>query len=757
MIGQTVSHYQITEKLGQGGMGVVYKAQDNRLDRPVALKFLPTHSLPTGAAKARFYREAKAAASLSHSSICTIHEIDESGGRTFIAMEFIDGETLAEKIKQGPLKPNEAVDVAMQMAAGLQAAHEKNIIHRDIKASNVMVAKEGVVKIVDFGLAKVTKQTQLTKTGTTLGTVAYMSPEQARGEEVDHRTDLWSLGVVLYEMLTGERPFRGDYEQAVLYAVLNLDPEPITALRADLPAVLGRVVRKALEKSPARRYSNMRALIEDLETDSSRETAAPELEKSIVVLPFTNLSPDPDQEYFSDGLTEEVIADLSQVRALRVISRTSSMLLKGTRKDVRTIGRELDVLYVLEGSVRKAGNKLRITAQLIDAINDSQLWAEKYQGTLDDVFSFQEDVSTAITSTLKLRLDPDHRSGRGRHEVGNVQAYEAYLQGRHEMGNWSRTACERAARSFQNAIEILGDNPLFHAGLGHTYFRLAHIVPGGMSKYMKKTESSARRALELDSEITTGHVLSGLVDWKKGRLGEALHHFNRAIQIDPRDADALLWACFCFAEVGDPGTVESWIKRLVRIDPINSFTRVTEGFYHLLAGRLNEASRGFARSRTLDPSSTFPIAFGALTEVYLDRRELALQLLDLLSEVEAADVWTHLGGALKSALKGETPDIPEEVDRDSRKDETFAWFLADCYGILGDDDGVLDWLQYAVEYGFLNVTFLESTDVTLHSVRKQSTFASLMDRARKRREEVLRRAFSSDARGELRLNVPGAP
>ncbi|MCH8961152.1 MAG: protein kinase, partial [Bacteroidetes bacterium] len=313
MIGQTVSHYQITEQLGQGGMGVVYKATDTKLGRTVALKFLPRHTLGTGDDNQRFHREARAAAQLNHPNICTIHEIDEAEGQTFIAMEFVEGETLAQKIKQGPLKLNAVIDMAVQVAAGLQAAHERGIVHRDVKSSNVMVTDRALVKIVDFGLAKVAAQTPLTKTGSTLGTVAYMSPEQARGEAVDQRTDLWSLGVVLYEMIVGRLPFPGDYEQAVVYGILNVEPEPLTALRPKVPGALEQIVSMLLEKEPDERYANMNALLVDLrrlqQQVTSEDSKAPEARPapSIAVLPFVNMSADPEQEYFCDGMAEELI------------------------------------------------------------------------------------------------------------------------------------------------------------------------------------------------------------------------------------------------------------------------------------------------------------------------------------------------------------------------------------------------------------------------------------------------------------------
>jgi TolB-like protein/predicted Ser/Thr protein kinase len=439
MIGETISHYRILEKLGGGGMGVVYRAEDLKLKRTVALKFLPHEWSGDANSRERFMREAQAASALDHPHICTIYEIDETDdGQLFIAMAFYEGETLKKRIDRGPLPTREAVNFAIQAAEGLTKAHEKGITHRDIKPANLLVTSEGDVKIVDFGLAKLAGEHGLTRTGSTVGTPHYMSPEQARGEEVGPATDIWSLGVVLYEMVTGVRPFRADSADAVIHAIRHDQPMPIRDLRPDPPPMLERIVQRAMEKDPENRYVSAEELLTDLrtleeaESEASLKTttvpaatgtrrwltvAAPiagvvllavvalllwqapkapppgpteEGPKRIVVLPFDNLGP-PEDEYFADGMTEEIISRLAAVSGLEVISRTSAMNYKGTGKNVRQIGEELEVHYALEGTVRwdrsgVNGGRVRITPQLIRVANDAHLWSERYDRVIEDIF-----------------------------------------------------------------------------------------------------------------------------------------------------------------------------------------------------------------------------------------------------------------------------------------------------------------------------------------------------------------------------------
>ena len=464
--------YKIIEKLGEGGMGVVYKAKDARLDRDIALKFLPPELTRDEEARERFIQEAKAAAALNHPHICTIYEIDEAGDQTFIAMEFIEGQTLKEKIETGPLGVEEAVDIASQVAEGLGEAHKKGIVHRDIKPANIMLTENGNAKIMDFGLAKLSWGVDLTKPSMIMGTVAYMSPEQAKGEAVDQRTDIWSLGAMLYEMLSGDRPFQKTQEQALIYAILNDKPTPLSLIRSDIPTHIEQVIEKALAKKAGRRYQNIQELIQDLKPS----IYFPKAEKSIVVLPFEDMSPGKDNEYFSDGLTEEIISDLSSIQSLRVISRTSAMMLKGTNKSMKTIGRELDVQYVLEGSVRKAGNQLRITAQLIDALNDAHLWAEKYSGTLDDVFDIQEKVSRSIVDALKVKLDPSEDKKISEKPIGDVRAYDLYLRARKEILSVTEEGLAKALQLIKHGLSIIGDNEQIYGAMGYAYFQYFNLV-----------------------------------------------------------------------------------------------------------------------------------------------------------------------------------------------------------------------------------------------------------------------------------------
>ena len=349
---QTIAgKYKLLEEVGRGGMGIVYKAKDTRLDRTVALKFLSEELTKDEESKQRFILEAKAAAALNHPRICTIYEIEEADSQSFIAMEYIDGQTLKDKLKSGPQEIDKMKHIAIQIAEGLKEAHDKGIIHRDIKPANIMLTEKGEIKITDFGLAKLSWSADLTKPSTILGTAAYMSPEQARSEEVDHRTDIWALGAMLYEMISGDRPFQKSREQAMIFAILNDKPTPLSLLRSDIPAQIEQVVNKALEKKVSQRYQNIQDMIQDLKLSIN----LPKTEKSIVVLPFDDMSPNKDNEYFSDGLTEEIISDLSSIHDLLVISRSSAMTYKGTKKKVKEIGEELSVQYVLEGTVRKAG------------------------------------------------------------------------------------------------------------------------------------------------------------------------------------------------------------------------------------------------------------------------------------------------------------------------------------------------------------------------------------------------------------------
>jgi len=461
--------YQLLEKLGEGGMGIVYKARDTRLDRTVALKFLPPELTRDEEAKERFIQEAKAAAALNHPQICTIYEIDEADKQTFISMEYIKGQSLKDKLESGPLDTDEAKDIAIQVAKGLREAHEKGIIHRDIKPANIMLTNKGQAKITDFGLAKLTWGVDLTKTSTIMGTVAYMSPEQAKGKEVDHRTDIWSLGAMLYETLTREKPFKRTHDQATLYAVLNESPEPIEKFRKGIPPELESVVLRCIEKFPDNRYRNMETVISDLESVATKFKSFP----SIVVLPFTNMSADPEQEYFCDGLAEEIINALTKIKDLKVVARTSAFVFKGEKLDVREIGRRLNVGTVLEGSVRKSGNRLRITAQLINVADGYHLWSEKFDRNLEDVFAIQDEISEAIVENLKVKLLKGEREAVFKRYTENMEAYSLYLKGIYFLRMYTVDGFKKAIEFFQAALQKDPDYALAYAGLAEVFYPAA--------------------------------------------------------------------------------------------------------------------------------------------------------------------------------------------------------------------------------------------------------------------------------------------
>jgi non-specific serine/threonine protein kinase len=436
MIGQTISHYKIVEKLGEGGMGVVYKAQDTKLDRPVAVKFLPSHLSASEENKARFRQEAKAAAALNHPNILGIFDIDELDGSTFFVIEYVEGKTLKGHIaslKSGQGIPvPQAIDWTTQIAGGLKAAHEKHIVHRDIKSENIMMGKDGQLKIMDFGIAKLKGSTGLTKTGHSMGTLSYMSPEQAQGIPADERSDIWALGIVFFEMLTADLPFKAEHEAGLLYLIMNQDPPVPSDFDRTIPHLINDIVKKMLMKDPAHRNQSadevLRALRE-AETEVRSGPAAVD-NKAIAVLPFANIGGDKDNEYFGDGLAEELIVNLSQLKDIEVISRSSSMQYKGTNKDIKTIGRELNARYILEGSVRKFQDNLRIAVQLIAVDNGRQLWAGSYKGTLADVFDIQEQVSKQIVEALMVKLTPTEKTVLTKRNTLNAEAFDCNLRAR---------------------------------------------------------------------------------------------------------------------------------------------------------------------------------------------------------------------------------------------------------------------------------------------------------------------------------------
>ena len=718
MIGKTISHYKILEKLGSGGMGVVYKAEDTKLKRTVALKFLPPELTRNEEAKERFVHEAQAASALEHNNICNIHEIDETDdGQTFIVMACYGGETLEEKINRGPLKIEEATDIAIQVAEGLAKAHEQGIMHRDIKPANVHVTKDGVVKILDFGLAKLRGQTKLTKEGTTLGTAAYMSPEQTRGEDVDHRTDIWSLGIVLYEMVTGQLPFKGDYEQAVIYSILNEEPEAVTGSRTGIPMGLECIVNKALAKDQDERYQHVDEMLVDMRSvrkvlvskkmeegqvsvRSSQKKRAylfggiaglfllslialyflflskpPSIEsKSIAVLPFQNMVPDPENEWFSDGITEDIITQLSKISELKVISRTSTMLYKDSKKSLREIGKELSVATILEGSVRRADNRVRIVSQLVDARTDKHIWAETYDRDLSDVFAIQSDVAQQIARALKATLSPEEKERIEQKPTDNLEAYDYYLQGReYAERSYERNDLEIAIELFEKAVSADPNFAEAFAGISMKHSQMYWFGYDRSPERLAKAKEAIDKALNLKPDEPLVRVANGYYYfWGFRDYARGLDEFSFAQRKEPGNALYNASIAYIQRRLGKFEDALQNLKIAFQYDPRSNTIAKEVGYTYWALRMYTEAEGYFDRAISLVPDIAASYISKALTHIYkTGSTEGARQVLDNASKrVDSYDlIWDLVyfdiyDGHYQDALNRLT-SIQEEVDKGS--------------------------------------------------------------------------------------------
>ncbi len=692
MIGKTISHYNIIEQLGAGGMGVVYKAEDTKLKRTVAIKFLPPELTRNDEAKNRFIHEAQAASALEHHNICNIHEIDQTeDDQLFVVMACYEGETLKEKIERAPLKIDEAVDIAIQISHGLTKAHEKGIIHRDIKPSNIFITTDGIVKIIDFGLAKLTGKTVLTKEGTTFGTVNYMSPEQTRGEEIDNRTDIWSLGIVLYEMIIGQAPFKGEYEQAVMYSIVNEEPEPITGLRTGVPMNLEHVVDKALSKNPNERYQHADELSADLkklhreleiskkapstsveiqQTSKSRlkrvimYTGIPiilfalimtiyflsdrifepkeheadtisqrEWENSIAVLPFADLSPGKDQEYFCDGMTEQIITNLSKIKRLKVIARTSVMTYKNTSKQIPEIGRELKVNNILEGSIRKYGNSIRVTAQLINTKDGSHLWADDFDRELEHIFEVQDDVSQAIASNLLSTLSIQEIAEMNTDRPNNIENYDRYMQAKGFHRKFLETQnpdyLHDAILLLKQILKLEPDYLSANVELAdvyNTYFNELAETKQEKSSYLQLQKKHYKIAHNLNPnsfdvqylKIFISVAEEGLEYFSENRLKK----FTDYIKIDPNRASAYFYIGYWLNGYGLVHQALLYLNKAVELNPLFTWNLSNRGWAYFLIGEFEKAELDYKKALEIEPHDynnlgrylNYLLAFGRIDE-----------------------------------------------------------------------------------------------------------------------------------------------
>ena len=717
MIGQTLSHYKILEQIGEGGMGAVYKAEDTRLHRPIALKMLREEMASNPDRLERFRREAQAVAALSHPNIVTIFSIEEAPEGHFMTMELVDGKGLDEVITGEGMSAERMLEIANPMVQALVAAHQRGITHRDLKPANVMVTSEGVVKILDFGLAKLNAApdsdviedlpTQtLTQVGTVVGTIPYMSPEQVQGKVVDHRTDLFSLGVILYEMATGHRPFDGETSVDVASAILRSAPEPIHESRPDMPQQFGRIISRCLEKEPEMRYQTASDILTALskvgETVTAKEVDG---QPSVAVLPFVNMSPDKDQDYFCEGLAEDIINALVSVDDLNVASRTSAFRFKGSQSDIREVGRRLGVSTVLEGSVRKAGNQVRIGVQLVNVDDGYHLWSNRYDRELKDVFAIQDEIAQKIVEALQVTLTPTVEKKAEKEAPEDVQAYDYYLKGRKYFYEFRAKGFELARQMFARAIAIDNTYARAYAGLADCCSTLYQYFDSSEENLLE-ADTASRKAVEIDPDNAEAHSSRGLALSLSSRYEESGAEFEKAIELNPR-----------------------------LYEPYYFYARSLFG-----QGKHEEAARCYEKAAEISPDDYQALQFLSLTYTKLGKRGHAASALR--KSVENAkkhiafhpdDVRALYLGAAGLVELGEMDVAEEWVARAVEIDPNDALVLynvACVYTQLGEIDKALDCLERSD-------TVASSTDALnwmrndpdLDPLRDQPRFQALVEKA----------------------------
>jgi TolB-like protein/predicted Ser/Thr protein kinase len=745
--------YQLIEELGRGGMGVVYKAEDTKLKRTVALKFLPPELTHIPDVKDRFMREAQAAAALDHPNICTVYEFDEAEEKTFISMAYVEGQSLRKKLESGPLKLDEALRIATQVAQGLQIAHRKGIVHRDIKSANIMVTEDNQAKIMDFGLARMSGGTLITKEGMTMGTVTYMSPEQAQGEEVDHRTDIWSFGVVLYEMFGGQLPFKGEQDQAVVYSILNKKPKPLAELRSEIPVSIGQVVDKALEKNPDKRYQQIDELLDDLKSISAgivpeeikarlrkdkllkRKrsiiyagtvglviviavlaltlfTGRAEAIDSVAVLPLENLTGNKEQEFFADGATDELIGQLAQISGFRkVTSRTSVMKYKTTDKSLSEIAQELNVDAVIEGSVLQAGDRVRIQVRLIDALpEEKNLWAETYERSKADVLMMYSEMARSIADVTQVKLTAEETIRLTNARQVNPKAYEAYIQGRLHWHMLTPQDIETARQHFETALAKDPNFALAHTGIARVWAVRAGFGLVPFQEAYPKAKAAAEKAMELDKTLAETHYVMALIkmglEWN---WEDAETEYRKALELNPNFPDAHAYYSHLLSSMGRIDEALPHIERAIEIDP---FEALFHGSYAIVLQYLRRFDDSIAAARTglaLQPGH--PIAQGALQYAYIAKgmheEQLVIQRGRIALDSERLEAFER--GLEEGGYQGAQRGIADVLA--VRYGKAGKWVF-NAHGIAlryldaGDYERAIDWLEKAYEEHDINMQYL---------------------------------------------------
>lgn len=722
----TISHYQIIRKLGSGGMGEVYLAEDTKLRRNVAIKVLPAETVGDLQAKKRLIREAQAAATLDHPNICTIHEVGEEEGKSFIVMQYVEGETLSSRIRTKPLELKEVLDVATQVVDALAEAHSRGIIHRDIKPQNIMITPRGQARVMDFGLAKVMQGQSMdsgletasfvTELGSVIGTVPYMSPEQLRGDELDGRSDLFSVGAMLYEMLSGRQPFAASTAAATFSAILTKDPTPLDPSK-NIPEKLQQIVRTCLEKNREKRYQSATELLADL-----KDVAAPKItgesSPSIAVLPFVNMSADPENEYFCDGLAEELINALTKIERLRVVARTSAFSFKGKNMDVREIGQKLNIGSVLEGSVRKAGNRLRITAQLINVADGYHLWSERYDREMKDIFDIQDEISLSIVDALKVKLLGEEKSEVLKRYTENTEAHELYMKGRFFWFKFNPEGWTKARECFEQALQKDPNFALAYTGLADALTAAAVFTPP--KEVLPQAKEMIQRALKLDPSMAEVWCSESAVkffyewDWA-GSEGAS----KKAIELNPRYVltHDLYSLNLLTQERFEEAIHEA--RTAVELDPLSPYLNASLGYTLYFSGHHDEARDQLLKGADLDPGQLWShmglVDLYEYKQMYADALHHRQKILSLTGNNELA---IQLDREFKkSGYQGALRKCLDDLLRQSQFRYVSPIDFASIYVQLDEQEKALDWLEKAFDERTMYLSFskIRPTWESLHS------------------------------------------
>ncbi len=736
--GTKVAHYEIIEKIGAGGMGEVYLAEDTRLKRKVALKFLPSHLVSNEEIKSRFLREAQAVAKLNHPNIVSIYDVSEFNDRPCFAMEYIDGESLRDLLRRETLDFGRVTELIIGLCDGLQAAHAKGVIHRDIKPANIVIDGYGKPKILDFGLATIPDTDQLTKAGAIMGTLQYMSPEQTEGKTVDARSDLFSLGVVFYELIAGRSPFARDSESATLRAIVAETPEPLARYRTGVSSDLQRVVSRLLERDPARRYQSAADAGADLkrlnDSTSGRELQSQPQEESVVVLPFENIGGDPENEYFSDGLTEEIITDLGKLEQVRVISRKSSMLLKGTKEEPRLLGQKFNVRYLLTGSVRRSQQNLRVNAELVEADSDRQIWAERYTGTMEDVFDIQEQIARSIAAALRVKLSVSEERALGERNVKSPQVYDLLLRARQETERWSREGLDRAHSLLLEALKLEPESAALHAALGYNYYNYVNLGFHQEESIAKALEC-AQKAFELDIESVDTLRLQGIIQISltgEGRTG--FQSLERVLELSPQDTEAMLWISIAAGLRGRCELGIKWARRLVALEPFVPLNYAFLSWSYYLDGNFGLALEASETAYRKDPNNYLVQFTRVQLFLYSGKVSEAIQQVSEVEKRSTVSIFDRMMLIQVYAAQGRRDKVNElltdECIASASRDLQYGWHIAVALTMLGERDSAIEWLRIAVKNGFANYRFLEEFDPYLEPLRTDPQFKEIVELAR---------------------------